>query len=84
MSTHNTDDGAPATTPRRRNDPLQSDGNRIGLVALMTDAQSLKESARDTYNRASRLVVAIKRHRKQSKLMASTLASLKQLQTIDA
>jgi pimeloyl-ACP methyl ester carboxylesterase len=36
-----------------------------------------------SYDRAGRLCASLKRHRKQSKLVASTLASLKQLQTID-
>jgi hypothetical protein len=44
----------------------------------------LKEAVRDLYTRNSNLVSALKRHRNQSKLMTSTLASLRQLQQIDA
>jgi hypothetical protein len=36
------------------------------------------------YARACRLAVVLKRHRQQSRLVASTLASLRQLQQIEA
>jgi hypothetical protein len=54
------------------------------LAALITEAQSLKDYLHEGYARASRLAVALKRHRQQSRLVASTLASLRQLQQIEA
>ena len=52
----------------------------IGIGALIAEAQALKEALRDGYERASRLLVALKRHGKQTELLRSTLASLRQLQ----
>jgi hypothetical protein len=51
----------------------------IGIGALIAEAQALKEALRDGYERASRLLVALKRHGKQTELLRSTLASLRQL-----
>jgi hypothetical protein len=53
-----------------------------GINGLIADAEALKTSLRETFERASRLANGLKRHRKQSKLMATTLASLRQLQSI--
>jgi hypothetical protein len=55
--------------------------NPGGVIA---EAQAFQESLRETYSRASRLVAALKRQRKQSRLVASTLASLRELQPIEA
>jgi hypothetical protein len=52
----------------------------IGIGALIAEAQALKEALRDGYEWASRLLAALKRHGKQSELLRSTLASLRQLQ----
>jgi hypothetical protein len=57
--------------------------NRIGMATLIADAEALKDALRLSYDRAGRLCASLKRNRKQSRLVASTLASLKQLQTID-
>ena len=57
--------------------------NRIGLAGLIAEAQALRDAARDTFGRAGRLLVALKRLPQQSRLEATTLASLKQLKTID-
>lgn len=54
--------------------------NGPGLGALIAEAQALKEVLHDACGRTSRLLVALKRHKKQSRLMASTLQSLRQLQ----
>jgi len=60
-----------------------TNGNGTGLGALIAEAQSLKEVLHDAYGRTARLVAALKRHKRQSRLMASTLASLRQLQQIE-
>src|SRR5437660_5533626 len=54
--------------------------NGTGLGALVEEAQALKQALHDAYGRSARLVAALKRQKKQSRLMASTLASLRQLQ----
>ena len=53
-----------------------------GFNALVEEAQALKEVLHDAYGRSARLVAALKRQKKQSKLMASTLAGLRQLQRL--
>lgn len=50
---------------------------------VIVEAQALKDVLRDCYNQASRFVAALKRQRKQSKLVQNTIASLRQLQQID-
>ena len=56
--------------------PDQSVGDPIG------EAESLKEVLRHTLIRTNRLIAALRRHKKQSRLVASTLASLRELQSI--
>jgi hypothetical protein len=51
-----------------------------GLGALVEETQALKQALHDACRRSARLVVALKRQKKQSRLMASTLAGLRQLQ----
>lgn len=57
--------------------------NGTSLGALIAEAQALKDALYEAYGRTARLVAALKRHRKQSKLVSTTLASLRQLQQID-
>jgi hypothetical protein len=66
---------APAAEPAR-----EAAASGIGIGALIAEAQALKEVLRDGYERASRLLAALKRHGRQSELLRSTLASLRQLQ----
>ena len=53
-----------------------------GGRTLIEEAQELRDALRDAYGRANRLVAVIKRQRLQSRLVATTLASLRQLQNI--
>jgi hypothetical protein len=69
-------------TPSRHNDDEHATTGS-GLGALIAEAQSLKEVLHDAYGRTNRLLIALKRQRKQSRLMQTTLASLKQLQQIE-
>ena len=50
-----------------------------GLAALIQEAVALHEALADARARTHRLIGALRRHRKQSRLVASTLQSLKQL-----
>jgi hypothetical protein len=55
-----------------------------GLVALIEEAESLKSAVREIGSRSHQLVVALKRHRRQTRLMKTSLKALKDLQQIDA
>jgi hypothetical protein len=61
-----------------------ADGKASGITALISEAEALKTMLRDAYARTNRLLVTIKRHRKQADAVRTTLASLRQLQHIDA
>jgi hypothetical protein len=50
-----------------------------GLTALIQEAEALHEALGDARTRTGRLVAALRRHRKQARLMSSTIAALKQL-----
>ena len=58
--------------------------DRAGVEALIEQAEAVKTSLRETLTNTSELISALKKHRKQSRLMKSTLASLRQLQTLDS
>jgi hypothetical protein len=49
---------------------------------LIEAAEQLKASLRDTLGKTSELIVGLKRHRKEAKIVRSTLDSLRQLQTV--
>jgi hypothetical protein len=51
--------------------------------AILQQAETAKTALHDAFSQMSCLIGLLKRHRRQSKLMQSTLASLKQLQTLD-
>ena len=55
-----------------------------GLAALIQEAVALHEALADAKARTHRLIGALRRHRKHSKLLASTLQSLKQLRLQEA
>lgn len=84
MSTPSTNDnknGHVVTPP-----PANSDSGSkppTSINGLMEEAAELRSLLRDAYARVGRFLDALKRHRQQSKLLRSTLTSLKQLQQID-
>lgn len=53
-------------------------------ASLIEQAEAVRTSLRDSVDKLGDLIAALKRHRKQSRLVRSTLSSLKQLQTLDA
>ena len=67
----------PAEEPHEPADQSSSFGT------VLREAEAVKTSLRDAHTHVGRLIAALKRHRRQSKLMQSTLASLKQLQTLE-
>ena len=71
--------GAKGTAATRTRKPKNT-----GLAALIDEAEALKNSLRDISSRAHKLVISLRRHRKQSRLVQSSLKALKDLQHIDA
>ena len=55
-----------------------------GFEVLIQQAEAVRVSLRDSLSKTSELISALKRHRKQSKAVAATLASLRKLQAVDA
>jgi hypothetical protein len=49
---------------------------------LIGQAEQLKVSLRETLSKTSDLIVGLKRHRKEAKIVRTTLDSLRQLQTV--
>jgi hypothetical protein len=67
----------PQTAPPRP----QANGNSIGT--LIAEAEALRATLHDAYVRSGKLLVAIRRKRKQTQVVQSTLAALKGLQHVD-
>ena len=61
----------------------QTDEN-VGVDAIIEHAEALKVSLRDSFTKTSELIVSLKRHKKANKSVQTALASLRQLQTLDA
>ena len=59
-------------------------GHSNGIGDLILEAEALKTVLRDAFTRTHKLVVGLRRHRKHSRIVQSTLASLRQLQKVDA
>ena len=55
-----------------------------GEVSLIEQAEAVRTSLKESADKVGELVAALKRHRKQSRLVQSTLSSLRQLQKLDA
>jgi hypothetical protein len=70
---------APAAPASAEEPPPHANGGG----GLIEEAQALHEVLRDAHGRAGRLVAALRRQRKQSRLVQTTLASLRQLQHIE-
>ncbi len=75
--------GNGTSAPHRRVASSEPKNGNTAFGSVIGEVQALKDVLRDAYGRVNGLVVALKRQRKQSKLVQSTLASLKQLQQIE-
>ena len=64
-------------------EPNASADQSTSFGTVLGEAEAVKTSLREAHSRVSRLIVTLKRHRQQSKLMRSTLESLKQLKALD-
>jgi len=72
----------------RKHSPPQTttDGkaDERGIDVLIEQAEAVKTSLRESLSKTGELVSSLKRHRRQSKAVASTLKSLRRLQAVDA
>ena len=64
-------------------EPNVSADQSPSFSSVLHEAEAVKGSLRDAHSRVSRLITSLKRNRRQSKLMQTTLASLKQLQSLE-
>ena len=62
---------------------VPADEPGTGLAALIREAESLHATLTDAKTRSHRLIAALRRHRKQSRLVQDTLKSLRQLNLRD-
>ena len=51
--------------------------------SVLREAEAVKASLRGAHSQVGHLIASLKRHRRQSKLMKTTLASIRQLQALD-
>jgi hypothetical protein len=72
--------GHEPAVPANSNGQPASENPGTGLAALIQDAEALHATLTDARANMSRLIAGLRRHRKQSRLVAETLKSLKQLQ----
>jgi len=73
-----TGDGAGHVPQSTTNGEQATDGS------LIEQAEAVRTSLKESAEKVGDLIMALKRHRKQSRLVQSTLSSLRQLQTLDA
>ena len=55
---------------------------REDITVLIQQAETLRAALRDNLVKTNDLVKALKRHRRQGRIVASTLASLRQIKTL--
>ena len=75
---------APAAAPRVVRKKRPSTGSAAGIDGLIQRAEALHTSLRETLAKNRELLTGLKHHRRQARLVRSTLSSLKQLQGIGA
>ncbi|MFM9959786.1 MAG: hypothetical protein ACKV2Q_01005 [Planctomycetaceae bacterium] len=63
------------------NDSAADQSTSFGSV--LREAEAVKASLREAHSKVGHLIASLKRHRRQSKLMKTTLASIRQLQALD-
>jgi hypothetical protein len=83
MAKKPTGDNTPSGNGRSRSNAAASTQQEAQSSSL-DQAVALQAALRDAVTKTTELIRALKREKKQAKLVRSTLASLKQLQTLDA
>ena len=86
LKTRNPTSMSQSTTPQ--NGKAKSNGSpadeSIGVDAVIENAEALKVSLRDSLAKTSALIASLRRHKRANKSVQTALASLRQLQTLDA
>jgi hypothetical protein len=72
---------SPAQVHGSHNQNGSADG--VSIETLIEQAEAVKNSLRDAAGQVGELIVALKRHRKNSKTLQTALSSIRQLQTLD-
>jgi hypothetical protein len=73
----------PPTPPDRSVSPVAPEPSPAGLAALIREAEALLEALAGARSRAGRLVIALRKQKRRERLVAATLASLRQLKLQD-
>ena len=56
----------------------------VGVDSVIENAEALKVSLRDSLAKTSELITSLKRHKRANKSVQTALASLRQLQSLEA
>ena len=72
------------SNPETNGNTSPAPSNGSSTDSLIAEAEALRTMLHDAYLRSGKLVVAIKRQKKQAQVVRSTLAALKGLQHVDA
>jgi hypothetical protein len=84
VSTHLGSTGTSAPNGTTRNSAARKRRPKsTGIAALIEETEALKHSLREITRQAHNLVVALKRHRKQNRLVQTSLQALKELQSVE-
>ncbi len=70
-------------TARPVAEPNESADQSTSFGSVLHEAEAVKASLREAHSQVGHLIASLKRHRRQSKLMKTTLASIRQLQALD-
>jgi hypothetical protein len=73
-----------AAAPSANGSAHQNGSEPVTIEEVIRQSEQLKQTLRQAQTQLGELVSALKRHRRRSRLVRSTLASLRQLQTIEA
>ena len=80
MSTPIQSNGHDSAAPANSNGHPAADSPGTSLATLIQDAEALHATLTEARAGIARLIAGLRRHRKQSRLVAETLKSLRQLQ----
>ena len=71
------------TAPEQTNGPANGNGSAESQAAdPLAEAEALKQSLRQTLDQTNRLIASLRLQTKRTRLVESTLASLRQLQNV--
>ncbi len=70
----------PTNNPSGNGQPTEEDSSSLSLIE---QSESLKQSLQQALTQTRELIAALKRQKKQTQLVQTTLNSLRQLQSVD-